>query len=51
MAKKKKLINIVFPKHKIYKNIESSKVKINKYLNNEKVIAMNEIETQIVNKI
>jgi len=46
LSKKKKLINIVFPKHKIYKNVESSKVKINNYLNDEKVIAINEIETE-----
>ncbi len=46
MDKKKKLINILFPKKQIYKNIESSKVKINNYLNNKKVIAINEIETE-----
>jgi len=46
MDKKKKLINILFPKKKICENIESSKVKINNYLNNEKVIAINEIETE-----
>jgi len=46
MDRKKKLINILFPKKKIYKNIESSKVKINNYLNNKKVIAINEIETE-----
>jgi hypothetical protein len=46
MAKKKKLINILFPKKKIYKSIESSKVKINNYFDNEKVIAINEIERE-----
>jgi len=50
MAKKKKLINILFPKQKIYKNIESSIVKINNYLNDEKVITINDIETELVNK-
>jgi len=43
MDKKKKLINIMFPKKKICKNIESSKVKINNYLNNEKVTFVDDI--------
>jgi len=47
MDKKKKLINILFPKKQIYKNIESSKVKINNYFNNEKVITINEIEREL----
>jgi hypothetical protein len=46
MAKKKKLINILFLKKKIYKNIKSSKVKINNYFNNEK--AINDSETQLL---
>ncbi len=46
MDKKKKIINILLPKKQIYKNIESSKVKINNYFNNEKVITINEIERE-----
>jgi hypothetical protein len=46
MDKKKNLINILFPKKKIYKSIESSKVKINNYFDNEKVIAINDLERE-----
>ncbi len=46
MDKKKKLINILFPKKKVYKSIESSKVKINNYFDNEKVIAINDLERE-----
>jgi hypothetical protein len=35
---------------RILKSIESSKVKINNYLNNEKVEAINDIETQLLKR-
>jgi hypothetical protein len=42
------LILIEIQKKRILESIQSSKIKVNNYLNNEKVEAINEIETQLI---